>query len=91
MNTAQTQFDDTYTGVRYRYGSDIHAFATLFWRWIVNSDRSNYQYEWGTLDSWQQIPARMVKAWELELVAVLPAKDDDESMQLYRLRLMRGG
>jgi maltoporin len=87
----EMQFDDTYTGVRYRYGSDIHAFDTLFWRWIIGSGRDNWQYGFGTMDSIAPIPESLVKAWELELIATIAAKEDDETVQAYRFRCMKPG
>ena len=67
-----TLFDDTYTGIRYTYGSKYRPFTSLMvWHpdWIIGSNRSHSSFpNFGTFDSSTKIDDDKVNQWELVLV-----------------------
>jgi hypothetical protein len=67
------QFDDTYTGPRWTYGSIWRPFTNLmnyFNGLIIWSDRPSADYPtFGTMQTWKPIPAETAQGWGMVLLA----------------------
>jgi len=68
---AQIQFDDTYTGPRWTYGSQLRPFTSLFGYqdFIIGLDRRHPEFPtFGTMQTTEPVSMSKAQGWDLILV-----------------------